>query len=134
MFRSFKQDYKTGKEAEEIILPIIKTYFNKDIKPTLKKNDKYDFYSDDGYFYELKNRNNKYNTFNTTLIGINKITNNNIIFLFKFIDGLYFIKYNKKLFDTFEKNLFIRNKRIDFKDQIKEYLFIPISELIKINI
>lgn len=126
---SFAVDYKEGKKEEEKILPIIRKHFNKDIKPTIKTNHTFDFYDEDECFYELKKRNNRHNTFPTTIIGINKISNKKLILLFSFSDGLYYIKYNKKLFDTFEKRLFVRNKRTDFTDKIKEYLFIPISDL-----
>lgn len=126
---SFVVDYKEGKQEENNILPIIRKHFNKDIKPTTKSNHTFDFFDEDGCFYELKKRNNRYNLFPTTIIGINKISTKKLILLFSFSDGLYYIKYNKKLFDTFERKLFVRNKRIDFTDKLKEYLFIPISHL-----
>jgi hypothetical protein len=126
---TFKKDYQDGKEDEIRVLPIITKYFNKDISLTTKKTDVYDFKDTEGTVYELKRRNNRHNSYPTTIIGINKIQNNNCILLFDFSDGLYFIKYDKVLFDTFQRNLFVRNKRLDFHDVEKEYLFIPINKL-----
>ena len=130
---TFKVDYQYGKEAEIRVLPIITKYFNKDISLSSKKTDIYDFKDTEGTVYELKKRNNRYNSYPTTIIGINKIQNNKCILLFDFSDGLYFIKYDKTLFDTFERNMFVRNKRLDFKDVEKEYLFIPIDKLTLID-
>lgn len=126
---TFKKDYQDGKEGELRVLPIITNYFKKDISLTSKKTDVYDFKDTEGTVYELKTRNNKHNAYPTTIIGINKIQNNKCILLFDFSDGLYYIKYDKTLFDTFERNMFVRNKRLDFRDTAKEYLFIPIDKL-----
>jgi len=130
---TFKKDYQDGKEDEIRVLPIITKYFNKDISLSSKKTDVYDFKDTEGTLYELKRRNNRHNSYPTTIIGINKIQNNNCILLFDFSDGLYFIKYDKTLFDTFERNLFVRNKRLDYHDVEKEYLFIPIDKLTLID-
>jgi hypothetical protein len=130
---TFKKDYQDGKEDEIRVLPIITKYFNKDISLSSKKTDVYDFKDTEGTVYELKRRNNRHNSYPTTIIGINKIQNNNCILLFDFSDGLYFIKYDKTLFDTFQRNLFVRNKRLDYHDVEKEYLFIPIDKLTLID-
>ena len=130
---TLKKDYQDGKEDEIRVLPIITKYFNKDISLSSKKTDVYDFKDTEGTVYELKRRNNRHNSYPTTIIGINKIQNNNCILLFDFSDGLYFIKYDKTLFDTFERNLFVRNKRLDYHDVEKEYLFIPIDKLTLID-
>jgi uncharacterized protein YeeX (DUF496 family) len=80
----------------------------------------------------LKTRNNKYNKYPTTLLPLDKIISNNMIFLFSFQDGLYYIKYDKILFHTFEIKKYVRNIRNDYNDKLKDYLFIPIEKLIKI--
>lgn len=128
---TFKNDYATGLKSENEMMPILINYFNRDIKKTFNKYCKYDF-EDNEYKYELKTRNNKYSTYPTTIVGCDKITNNKIIFLFKFIDGLYYIEYNEEQFKQFEKKPFVRNSRSDFIDIKKDYLFIPINFLNKI--
>jgi len=132
MAYTFKRDYKNGMEGEREVLPIIKEFFKRDIKATTYKFDTFDFY-DEEYKYELKTRTNAYSQYPTTLISTNKITDNTkMIFLFNFTDGLYYIEYEKTLFDTFERKMFVRNKRSDYVDKLREHLFIPITHLIKI--
>jgi len=130
--KSFTQELKQGLQIQEIVLPIIQSYFNRDIKPTKGKYDRYD-YLDNDYNYELKSRTNEYNKYPTTLIGLDKI-DNNTIYLFYFTDGLYFIEYNKELFDTFEIKDFVRNPRYGKIDKPKKYIYIPIDKLQKIII
>ena len=133
LMRTFEEDLKLGKESENEILPIMKEYFKDDMKFVKYAFSTYDFKGKINK-YELKTRTNMYNTFPTTLIPESKIFyNKNIVFLFKFIDGLYYIKYDKKLFDTFDLQPFKRNERADIVDIEKPYFFIPISNLTKIN-
>jgi hypothetical protein len=137
MISQFKVDFTFGKQSEEEVLPIIRKYFNDDtIQHTTDKFCKFDYFGDNTLF-ELKSRNLRYNTYKTTLIGLDKTINNNkdntVIFLFKFVDGLYFIKYEKKVFDAFEIKKFVRDPRSGYNDKPKLYLYIPIENLIKIE-
>jgi hypothetical protein len=88
-----------GLKNEKKYITFINKHYNKQF---LKLDNGYsamDFISDDGYiFIELKTRTNKYDKYNTTVVGENKILyglkkikNNNVrvIFLFGFTDGLY---------------------------------------------
>jgi hypothetical protein len=131
MLKNYKDELQTGLKMQEIVLPIINNYFNRDIKPTQGRYNKYD-YIDDKYSYELKSRTNEYNKYPTTLIGLDKI-GPNTIFLFYFTDGLYYIEYDKQLFDTFEIKDFVRNVRYGKIDKPKKYIYIPIISLNKIN-
>jgi hypothetical protein len=132
MTKTFDQEYKKAIESEKEVLPIIRDYFKRDIKATKERYSKFDYY-DLEYKYELKTRTNKYNSFPTTIIETNKIIENlKIIFLFRFTDGLYFIEYEKELFNTFEKQLYIRNYPTIQTPIKKEHIFIPIDKLIKI--
>jgi hypothetical protein len=128
---SFKQDYSYGLKKEDELLPIIKSFFERDIQKSTNKFERFD-YSDEKYKYELKSRHNTYDKYPTTLICADKIAKG-IIFLFNFYDGLYYIKYRKSKFNTFERKMFVRNKRDDFNDLEKEYIYIPIDKLKKIN-
>lgn len=130
---SFFKDYQFGISTEFEILPLISKYFKSNIVRSNEKFNKFDYY-DDKCKYELKSRNNNYNTYPTTLIAVDKVINDDIIFLFKFQDGLYYIKYDDTLFNNFEKKLFVRNQRRDYNDIKKEYFFIPIEKLTKIEI
>jgi hypothetical protein len=130
---SFKKDYVFGKAQEDEVLLKIQNKFNDNIVKSSSKFEKYD-YKGDKYYYELKSRNNKYNAYPTTLIDISKVVGDNMIFLFNFTDGLYYIKYDKTLFDTFECKEFVRHKRYDFIDKPKPYYYIPIDKLTKIEL
>lgn len=128
---SFKQDYSFGVSKESDVLDIINGFFKDNIQISTSKVSRYDF-KGDKYYYELKSRNNKYNSYPTTLIPQNKIFSDNHIFLFHFEDGLYYIKYDKTVFDTFECKPFRRRQRIDYNDKVQLYYFIPINKLTKI--
>lgn len=129
MIKSFKNDYQFGTQEEEKILNTINNYFKDNIKKVADKLCKYDF-KGDNYIYELKSRNNKYETFPTTLIGKSKILKDSKqIFLFNFTDGLYYIEYDKYIFDSFKLDYFCRFRRSDYKDEAQLYYFIPIESL-----
>jgi len=133
MTTAYEREYKKAIESEKEVLPIIIDYFKRDIKATIERYSKFDYY-DLEYKYELKTRTNKYRQYPTTLITTDKIIENNkIIFLFRFTDGLYFIEYEKELFNTFKKELFIRNFPTCENNQMrKEHVFIPIDKLTRI--
>jgi len=130
---SYLSDIKFGFKNEKDTIHIIRLYFQDNIQK-MKRYDKYDFMGESCY-YELKSRRNKYLDYPTTLIPSDKIDDTkNIIFIFNFIDGLYYIKYNKEIFDTFEKKPFKRRQRIDYNDKEKDYYYIPIEALNYISI
>ncbi len=130
MYRNYKQDNSFGLNEENLILPILEKYFKESISKSINKYEKWDGASETT-LYEIKSRTNKHNAFNDTIIGANKIleTNKTQIFIFNFIDGIYYIKYDKSLFDTFPNSPFIRNQREDIVDTIKQYYYIPINKL-----
>ena len=127
MKRHFEHSYKFGKEQEIKILPIIEEYFNDNITQTTNQYDKYDFIST-LYNFELKSRKNKFNKYPTTMITSNKLKNTDrqLILLFNFTDGLYYIKYDPLIFDTFEKYLFKREGVCTYP---LEHTLIPIGYL-----
>jgi hypothetical protein len=130
--RTFKEDYSFGIEQEDTILPIVSKYFNDDIVKSSCKNSKYDYIGTKNY-YEVKSRKNKYDAFPTTLIGANKVFSDNQIFIFNFLDGIYYIQYDEKSFEVFEKKPFTRNFRSGVVDKEQLYYFIPIDRLIKLD-
>ena len=127
-------DLVFGKLKEVEIKEILEQYFN----TTLQTSSKYnliDFYNDDLYI-ELKSRRNTYCKFDTTIIGSNKIDyakslNKKVIFVFNFIDGLYFIEYSN-IFDSFDlcEQYILR----DGKKELKINYHIPINLLKIINV
>lgn len=133
--RTLAEDLAFGLGKEKLVLPIITKFFKDDIKFTQYKFSTFDFQGKK-YKYELKSRTNNYAEFKETLLPESKIINNKgkpIKYLFCFMDGLYYIKYNEKKFSKYEKNLFCRNKRDDYNDKPALYYYIPITDLKKIN-
>lgn len=121
---------KLGLENEIKVLPIINEYFKDNIKHIENKYSKFD-YKGNQYLYELKTRNNENNKYPTTILPKDKLCDN-LILLFSFSNGLYYIKYEKEVFDKFECKIFKRSYR-GIHDVEKEYIYIPITKLIKIK-
>ena len=132
MSSKYKEDYEFGLNNENDIKPIIENHFNTKLTK-LTQYHQMDW-EDDNCFYELKSRNNEYLKYPTTMIGSNKIeyinkSNKQGIFLFKFIDGIYYLKYDKNL--KLDKKIGGRKDR--GKYEYKQYIYIPIEYLTKIN-
>ena len=130
----YKEELATGLKTQEIVLPIIKKYFKRNIKNTDGKYNRYD-YTDDDYKYELKSRTNNYNKFPTTLIGLDKIQDKSI-FLFYFTDGLYYIEYGKEKFAKYEIKMVeaVRKRNGVVGKTLEPHFFVDIKDLIEIKI
>lgn len=133
---SFQNDYNFGKAAELESLPIIIKYFNDDsIYHTPQQFHPFDFIGTNEVF-DIKTRRKTYNAYPTTLLKsyhINKKpTNKDLIFLFKFTDGLYYIKYDTELFKTFDNQNIVRGERNGIIDVKEIHIMIPINLLIRI--
>ena len=111
MSRHIQKCYNWGREQEKKVYPLIQEYFKENIIHCTDQYSKYDFISPT-YFFELKSRRNRYNSYPTTMITCNKLKeiDKELILLFNFTDGLYFIKYEKELFDTFFSQPFKRDE------------------------
>ena len=129
---SFSNDNIMGKVNENKVYNIITNYWN-DRKITKASNiySNCDFF-DSKYKYELKSRRCEHDKYPTTMIPEMKC-NKRTYLLFFFTDGLYYIRYNKKIFDNFEKKMFVKN-RYDKQDVKKYYYYIPVGYLKKIEI
>jgi len=88
---------------------------------------------------ELKTRRIRHDQYPTTMVGQNKIDycsspNVDYYFAFNFSDGLYYIKYDRALFDTFERrNDFVRSYRNDCPNPVQSVVYIPNNLLIPVN-
>jgi hypothetical protein len=132
MARTFKEDFSFGTKQEDVILPKLKQFFESDIVKSETHNSIYD-YKGTNYYYEVKSRTFERWKYSTTLLGANKVFTTNQIFLFNFTDGLYYIEYEKVLFDSFMKKEFKRWNRTDINDKPKLYYYIPIEELLPVE-
>ena len=127
----YPADYTFGTEQEDLVLPKIKEYFKRDIKKSEDKYAKSDYFDDD-YFYEMKSRTNNYSKYPTTMITQDKIREDKpLILLFNFTDGIYYIKYDKEKFLTYEQKMFSR-ANVSWNEKIHYY--IPITDLKPITV
>ena len=134
-FRSitYPKDYEYGKQKEEDIYPLLKTFFNSPaLERTPQRYCKYDFEDRDAT-YEVKSRKCNKHTYPTTLLTLNKIINTtkDQYFIFNFTDEICYIKYDKAVFDTFECKPY---SRINQADDMTDYLFIPLANLTTLKI
>jgi hypothetical protein len=123
---SYEKRYNYGKEKESEVLPKIKQFFKDDtIIQSEKRYEKYDYKG--LKLYELKSRDCGLNSYPTTMIPVDKCIKD-IILLFNFNDGLYYIEYDETNFSKYEQ------KRFTLYQQNKMYYYIPNNDLIKIEI
>ena len=129
---SLSNDIKFGLSNEIPVIDKLKEYFQEDI---IKINDKYCPYDaqSPNCKYEIKTRRNKYSTYPTTLITVKKVdTKGKLRFVFSFTDGLYYIEYEKELFDTFEIKD-VEYNRSGCVVKPVSHIFIPIIHLIPLE-
>lgn len=91
-------------------------------------------------FVELKSRRIKHDTYDTAIIGLNKIAFCNQIpdvdywIAFCYTDGIYVIQYEKELFDGFEvRHNYQRGSRSDATNRPQSIVMIPTNLIIKVN-
>ena len=137
-------DLLYGLQQEDKVLPIIQEVFNdSNISKTKSAYCKYDFIGEK-FMYELKSLNVTITTHKTTVIGVNKIFNSknephisNLVLLFQYKQNninnendLYYIRFNKELFLTFNRRQIILQR----DGSLNEIIDIPHGYLTKINI
>ncbi len=140
---SYTQDKFYGLNNEIKYLNILSNYFNTTFKKYDSDYSLLDFYSDDKKYLEMKSRRIKHNQYPTAIFNVHKIEEfNNIInknndsklyIVFIYLDGVYYIEYNKEIFNKFEMKKFKRNDRIGIVDNLNFCYFIPTNLLIKID-
>lgn len=118
-------DYQFGIQNEISLKESIEN-----ITGTLNRTTKYHSfdYVGTGVFVELKSRNCLSTTYDTTMVGMNKINKikSNLIyyFFFKFIDGLFYWKYRPNEYLINQGGRYDRGKA-----EIRDYLYIPVKDL-----
>ena len=131
--KTFASDYQNGKKAEALSHPILQQLTK---NPLIHIQDPYspwDF-ENQTTVIEHKSREVKFTDYNETMIEYLKVQrasneNKRVWFAFRFKDGLYVIRYKKELFDSFRRELVRVKDRIDYKDGVKEKLYIPTNLL-----
>ena len=124
------QDIAFGLNSEEEMINILNAKFNTKVRK-LEKYNVFDFETKTRLI-ELKSRKNLSTKYPTTMIGNNKIIeaekqNKKVYFVFKFTDSIKYIRYNKSLFDKFQRRV---GGRSDINCiESNTYCHIPIHEL-----
>lgn len=86
-------------------------------------------------YVELKTRRINHDTYPTALIGANKIEfcsdpSKAYYFVFCYSDGIYYIRYNENLFNTFQRSdHYYRGARTDCYNSVQSVYYIPIESL-----
>lgn len=135
-YRSLQEDIEIGKQGEIDVLPSLQKFFgDNSITSTNNQYSRYDFIGSNKTRYEVKTRTNSVHLYDDTLIPLSKLKqckDNIVYFIFNFTDGIYYIKYNKELFDTFKVEEFRRKPRFGIVDYRQKYVYIPVKELSRI--
>lgn len=131
-----ENNIKQGAAAEKRLLKKLQEKFNdRHLYKSCNTFDPFDFYGMKTVI-ELKSRNVCKDDFPTTMIGMNKIEmcetlyelqGKKIYFVFEFIDGLYYWRYNKEKVKQYSVEFSGTMKR--GKDERKNHLMIPIEDL-----
>jgi hypothetical protein len=88
-------------------------------------------------YVELKSRRINHDQYPTALIGLNKVefcSNPEVdyYFAYSYLDGIYYIKYDKDLFATFEVNTsYQRGDRADCHNRPSAIVYVPVKHLTK---
>lgn len=121
-----EKNYQFGVTQEIKLLNTLRIFFRDNAIQRLPEGNAFDYFGNNKII-ELKTRRYKRLAFKDTCIPKNKIdyanymTEKDVFFIFNFIDGIYFWKYDRKL-----------ELRRDFIFD-KEHLFIPVVLLKKIS-
>lgn len=134
------EDLKLGELNETKAIPIISSFLKTDLKKSKNKYATFDFFNDPKTIYvELKSRRIKHDKYQSALIGENKVLwcknpNVNYYFVWLYNDGIYYLKYDKELFDTFrvEKDYVIKMRFDVGSFETSNVVHIPTKYLNKI--
>jgi hypothetical protein len=130
-----REDIRFGTNNEINVLEQLQTY----IGTTLQRNGGYAVmdYTNPGktIYVELKTRRISHDTYPTTLIGANKVefarkSNAECYFVWCFTDGLYYLKYDPAVWDSFETDdNYWRGGRLDCKNKAQNVVYVPANLL-----
>ena len=130
---TYRKSYGLTREKEN--LPLFKKLFGDNFTPTIYDYSHFDFYCDNAIF-ELKSLSYSYNKYSTSIIDDQKIRAINkyhpIVLLYEYTETndkkeLYYIPYDKQIFETFERR---PDPCCPF---YKLVIHIPLTQLIKIT-
>lgn len=131
MLNKIAQDVDFGLSEEERMHLILQLFFKENLTKTSTYSSM-DWVGESGVQYELKARKVKKNQFDTTIIPASKLDNlDKGVFIFKYLDGVWYIEYDKELFKTF----FVADVYCDarYGNPNRPHIHIPVSLLKPLN-
>lgn len=132
-----KNDIAFGTKSEENNLDILQTFLD----TQLERKGGYAVFDFENptktIFVELKSRRIKHDTYDTAIIGFNKVAFANHFddgtqfwFAFCYTDGVFVIKYSREQFDAYEvRDDYVRGARNDTTNKPQKIVMIPIADL-----
>jgi len=135
--KSLKNDIEFGNKAEIGVIKALCVYFGENV---IKNTYRFAIYDakckETNTNYEIKARRCAMECYPTTIIPCSKIVKKNenerLIFVFLFTDGLYYIKYDRKVFETFGMDE-ITYYRQGIQPKAVKHICIPTELLLKIS-
>jgi hypothetical protein len=131
---NYENDYLWGEAQQRKIFPVLEKKWK-----SLRQQSRYAKYDalSEHVNMEIKSRKNlRCNSYPTTLLTMNKIsdTTKTNVFIFNFVfdmakdmSEIYYIEYDEEKFSKYEKKMF---SRANIKADEKEYVYIPVGDLI----
>jgi hypothetical protein len=132
-----KNDIAFGTKSEQDNLEILQTFLD----TQLERKGGYAVFDFENptktIFVELKSRRIKSTTFDTALVGFNKVAfashfkdGTQFWFAFCYTDGIFVIKYDREQFDKYEvRDNYVRGARNDANNKPQKIVLIPIEDL-----
>jgi hypothetical protein len=130
---NYENDYVWGEAQQRKIFPALRKKWD-----NLRQQSRYAKYDaiSEHVNMEIKSRKNlRYNSYPTTLLTMNKIsdTSKANVFVFNFVfdmqrdlSEIYYIEYDAERFSRYEKKMF---SRANIEADEKEYVYIPVADL-----
>ena len=132
-------DLTFGLNSEHTNLGTLQTFLN----TTLNRNadwSVFDFSNTANTIHvELKTRRIRHDQYPTAIIGANKVDwctdpTKDYYFAYCYSDGIFVIKYDRTLFNTFRRQHYLRGERIDTSNNESEVVFIPHEHLRRVSV
>lgn len=131
-------DLLFGLPKEDPVLEKLRKYFEEEITKST-----YQYCPHDGFSktteYEIKSRRNNHDKYPTTIVPVSKVRNikkDRLVFVFNFLNGLYYIEYNSNIFSKYEIKMVeaVRKRNGIVGKTLEPHFEIPIKDLTHINI
>jgi len=128
---SLRNDLAFGTNEEANLMPRLESVFGNKLERQLGFASM-DYKSPEKPLYvELKTRRIKHDQYPTALISAHKVdfckkSNSDCYFVYQYTDGLFYIKYDEQLFNSFWTDTYRRNESSDMVARDKQTTFIPV--------